>query len=72
MDLLIVIKVPPISGLYATFFMCLICGMLALGCADSVGVLGGRPGMISGATGAVAIVQGQLVTVSIERCSIMT
>eukprot|EP01127_Copromyxa_protea_P014127 TRINITY_DN3892_c0_g1_i1.p1 TRINITY_DN3892_c0_g1~~TRINITY_DN3892_c0_g1_i1.p1 ORF type:complete len:902 (+),score=139.97 TRINITY_DN3892_c0_g1_i1:162-2708(+) len=47
----IIAKVPPISGLYATFFMCLICG-----------VLGGRPGMISGATGAIAVVQGQLVS----------
>jgi len=50
----IIAKVPPISGLYATFFMCLLCG-----------IFGGRPGMISGATGAVAVVQGQLVTVGI-------
>jgi len=37
--------VPPLVGLYAAFIMCLVAA-----------VLGGRPGMISGATGAMAVV----------------
>lgn len=53
-------KVPPISGLWATFFLCLLCG-----------VFGGRPGMISGATGAVAVVQGKLLTVRGHRSSVL-
>ena len=41
---------PPLSGLYAGFFVCLI-----------TAALGGRPGMISGATGALAVVMVSLV-----------
>ncbi|MEM9066019.1 MAG: SulP family inorganic anion transporter [Planctomycetota bacterium] len=42
--------VPPLVGLYAAFIMCLI-----------TAVLGGRPGMISGATGAMGVVVVSLV-----------
>ncbi|GAB4544424.1 MAG: SulP family inorganic anion transporter [Phycisphaerales bacterium] len=42
--------VPPLVGLYAAFIMCLV-----------TSVLGGRPGMISGATGAMAVVVVALV-----------
>ncbi|MGF1572904.1 MAG: SulP family inorganic anion transporter [Sumerlaeia bacterium] len=42
--------VPPLTGLYAAFFVCLI-----------TAVFGGRPGMISGATGALAVVMVYLV-----------
>ena len=42
--------VPPLVGLYAAFFMALI-----------TSAFGGRPGMISGATGAVAVVVAPLV-----------
>lgn len=42
--------VPPMVGLYGAFLMCLI-----------TAVLGGRPGMISGATGAMALVMVSLV-----------
>ena len=42
--------VPPMVGLYGAFMMCLI-----------TAVLGGRPGMISGATGAMAVVMVNLV-----------
>lgn len=42
--------VPPMVGLYGAFLMCLI-----------TAVLGGRPGMISGATGAMAVVMVSLV-----------
>ena len=42
--------VSPIIGLYSAFFLCLI-----------TAVLGGRPGMISGATGAMAVVVVSLV-----------
>ncbi len=42
--------VSPIVGLYGAFMMCLI-----------TSVLGGRPGMISGATGAMAVVMVSLV-----------
>lgn len=42
--------VPPIVGLYGAFIMCLI-----------TAVFGGRPGMISGATGAMAVVMVHLV-----------
>ncbi|WP_027469696.1 SulP family inorganic anion transporter [Deefgea rivuli] len=47
----IVAHVSPLTGLYAAFFMCLIAA-----------ALGGRPGMISGATGALAVVMVSLVT----------
>ncbi len=43
--------VSPIVGLYGAFFMCLL-----------TAVLGGRPGMISGATGAMAVVMVHLVS----------
>ena len=42
--------VPPLVGLYAAFVMCLV-----------TSVLGGRPGMISGATGAMGVVVVSLV-----------
>lgn len=42
--------VGPLVGLYAAFFICLI-----------TGIFGGRPGMISGATGALAVVMVSLV-----------
>ncbi|MCB1755486.1 MAG: SulP family inorganic anion transporter [Gammaproteobacteria bacterium] len=45
-----VAKVDPLVGLYAAFIICLI-----------TAVLGGRPGMISGATGALAVVMTSLV-----------
>ena len=46
----LVAHVEPLTGLYAAFIICLI-----------TAVCGGRPGMISGATGAVAVVIGSLV-----------
>lgn len=46
----IIAGVPPLSGLYAAFLI----GLIA-------SVLGGRPGMISGATGAIAVVVAPLV-----------
>jgi len=45
-----VAHVEPLVGLYAAFFVCLI-----------TAVFGGRPGMISGATGALAVVMVSLV-----------
>ena len=42
--------VPPLVGLYAAFIMCLV-----------TAVFGGRPGMISGATGAMGVVVVSLV-----------
>ena len=47
----LVANVPPIVGLYAAFIMCFI-----------TAVLGGRPGMISGATGSMAVVMVGLVS----------
>ncbi|MFT5422278.1 MAG: SulP family sulfate permease [Phycisphaerales bacterium] len=44
--------VPPLVGLYAAFIICLI-----------TAVLGGRPGMISGATGAMGVVVVALVAI---------
>ncbi|XZG69726.1 SulP family inorganic anion transporter [Chitinibacteraceae bacterium HSL-7] len=46
----LVAHVSPLTGLYAAFFVCLI-----------TAALGGRPGMISGATGALAVVMVELV-----------
>lgn len=46
----LVANVNPLVGLYAAFFMCLIAA-----------VLGGRPGMISGATGSMAVVMVAVV-----------
>lgn len=46
----IIAKVDPLVGLYAAFFMAII-----------TSIIGGRPGMISGATGAVAVVTTALV-----------
>ncbi len=46
----VVAHVNPLTGLYAAFMMCLI-----------TAILGGRPGMISGATGAIAVVIVSLV-----------
>ena len=47
----LVAGVSPFIGLYAAFFMCLI-----------TAVIGGRPGMISGATGSMAVVMISLVS----------
>jgi len=47
----LVANVSPLVGLYAAFFMCLI-----------TAVIGGRPGMISGATGSMAVVMVALVS----------
>ncbi len=47
----LVANVSPLVGLYAAFFMCLI-----------TAVIGGRPGMISGATGSMAVVMVSLVS----------
>ena len=47
----LVAGVPPLVGLYAAFIVCLI-----------TSIFGGRPGMISGATGALAVVMVSLVT----------
>lgn len=49
----LVANVNPLIGLYAAFFMCTIAA-----------VLGGRPGMISGATGSMAVVMVGLVSTS--------
>ena len=46
-------ELSPLTGIYAAFVMCLV-----------TSVLGGRPGMISGATGAVAVV---IVALSISH-----
>lgn len=46
----LVANLSPFIGLYAAFFMCLI-----------TAVIGGRPGMISGATGSMAVVMASLV-----------
>ena len=46
----LVAHVEPLVGLYSAFFMCLLCALL-----------GGRPGMISGATGSMAVVIVALV-----------
>jgi len=46
----LIANVPPLVGLYAAFMVCLI-----------TSVFGGRPGMISGATGALAVVMVALV-----------
>ena len=47
----LVAHVSPLTGLYAAFILCLVSA-----------ALGGRPGMISGATGALAVVMVSLVT----------
>jgi len=52
----IIAGVSPIIGLYAAFMVCLI-----------TAVLGGRPGMISGATGALAVIMVSLVVLGNER-----
>lgn len=52
----IIAGVTPIIGLYAAFMVCLI-----------TAVLGGRPGMISGATGALAVIIVSLVLLGNER-----
>lgn len=46
----LVAHVSPLTGLYAAFIVCLV-----------TAALGGRPGMISGATGALAVVMVGLV-----------
>jgi len=48
----LVANLDPLLGLYSAFFLCLIAG-----------ILGGRPGMISGATGAMAIAVISLVNI---------
>ena len=52
----IIAGVSPIIGLYAAFMVCLI-----------TSIAGGRPGMISGATGALAVVMISLVILGNER-----
>ena len=52
----IIAGVSPLIGLYAAFMVCLI-----------TAVLGGRPGMISGATGALAVIMVSLVLLGNER-----
>lgn len=52
----IIAGVPPLVGLYAAFMICLI-----------TSVAGGRPGMISGATGALAVIMVGLVKIGNER-----
>jgi SulP family sulfate permease len=52
----IIAGVPPLVGLYAAFMICLI-----------TAVAGGRPGMISGATGALAVIMVGLVKLGNER-----
>ncbi|MGB0290792.1 MAG: SulP family inorganic anion transporter, partial [Opitutales bacterium] len=52
----IIAGVPPLVGLYAAFMVCLI-----------TAVAGGRPGMISGATGALAVIMVGLVKLGNER-----
>lgn len=52
----IIAGVPPLVGLYAAFLVCLI-----------TAVAGGRPGMISGATGALAVIMVGLVKIGNER-----
>lgn len=52
----IIAGVPPLVGLYAAFMVCLI-----------TAVAGGRPGMISGATGALAVIMVALVKLGNDR-----
>ena len=52
----IIAGVTPIIGLYAAFMVCLI-----------TAILGGRPGMISGATGALAVIMVSFVILGNER-----
>ena len=52
----IIAGISPIIGLYAAFMVCLI-----------TAVMGGRPGMISGATGALAVIMVSLVLLGNER-----
>ena len=52
----IIAGVPPLVGLYAAFMVCLI-----------TAIAGGRPGMISGATGALAVIMVGLVKIGNER-----
>ncbi|CAI8265292.1 MAG: Bicarbonate transporter BicA [Opitutia bacterium UBA7350] len=52
----IIAGVPPLVGLYAAFMVCLI-----------TAVAGGRPGMISGATGALAVIMVGLVKLGNDR-----
>ncbi len=52
----IIAGVPPLVGLYAAFMVCLI-----------TAVAGGRPGMISGATGALAVIMVGLVKMGNDR-----
>ena len=52
----IIAGVPPLVGLYAAFMVCLI-----------TAVAGGRPGMISGATGALAVIMVGLVKIGNDR-----
>ena len=52
----IIAGVPPLVGLYGAFMVCLI-----------TAIAGGRPGMISGATGALAVIMVSLVLLGEER-----
>ncbi len=52
----IIAGVPPLVGLYGAFLVCLV-----------TAIAGGRPGMISGATGALAVIMVGLVSLGNER-----
>ena len=52
----IIAGVTPIIGLYAAFMVCLI-----------TAIIGGRPGMISGATGALAVIMVSFVILGDQR-----
>lgn len=52
---------------YFLYVFDLRCGVSRFIADSCLGVFGGRPGMVSGATGAVAVVQGKLLTVLIHR-----
>ena len=52
----IIAGVPPLVGLYGAFMVCLV-----------TAIFGGRPGMISGATGALAVIMVGLVKLGNER-----
>lgn len=52
----IIAGVPPLVGLYAAFMVCLI-----------TAIAGGRPGMISGATGALAVIMVGLVKIGNDK-----
>jgi len=56
-----ILEIDPIIGLYAAFMMGLVSS-----------IIGGRPGMITGATGAVAVIFAPMVTGLVESSGMMT